>query len=84
MIEIRNIIQRLRDGQSKRQIHRDLRVHRSIVRQLGNLAISEGWLNSDLPMPSDGEITKAWSTSKKNSQPHRLDPYKKEIKQWHE
>jgi transposase len=83
MIEIRNIIQRLRSGQSKRQIHRDLRIHRSIIRELNGLAISRGWLCPDLPMPSDEEIASAWNTNRKTAQVHPLDLYKEQIEQWH-
>jgi len=83
MPEIRNIIQRLRSGQSKRQIHKDLNVHRSIIRELHDLATSLQWLNPHLPMPSDEEIAMAWNTKKKTSTFHPLDPYKEQIERWH-
>lgn len=83
MTEIRNIIQRLRSGQSKRQIHKDLKVHRSIIRELYNLAIFHQWLNPDVSMPSNEEIEMAWK-SKKSLSGHLLDPYKEQIGQWHQ
>src|SRR5437867_2515062 len=83
MTEIRNIIQRLKSGQSKRQIHKDLNVHRSIIRELYDLATSLQWLNPDLPMPSNEEIAMAWD-KKKTVQVHPLDLYKEQIEKWHQ
>lgn len=83
MTEIRNIIQRLRQHQSKRQIHRELSVHRSIIREISELAIFHGWLDPNLPFPSDEEIDKVWNKNK-DIKPHSLDFYKNEIRQWHE
>jgi transposase len=83
MRDIRNIIQRLRNKQSKRQIHRDLGVHRSIIRELSDLAVTHRWLDPDLPMPSDEEIALACDVDKKKSRTHPLDLYKKQIELWH-
>lgn len=82
MSEIRNILHRLRQGQSKRSIQRELGVHRPIIRKLHCLAISQQWLDSKCPMPSDEEITKVWN-HKSTQKPHPLDPYKAQIEQWH-
>jgi len=83
MTDIRTIIHRLRMGQSIRLIHKELGVHRPIIRALNELAIAHQWLNPELPMPSDEEISKYWGQkSKKKTRPHPLDAYKKEIEQW--
>lgn len=82
MTEIRNIIHRLRMGQTHRQIHRDLRVHRSTIRELNRLAVIHQWLNTELPMPSDEEITKLWSQKKVKTQFHPLDVYKEQLAIW--
>lgn len=82
MMEIRNILHRLRQGQFKRCIHRELGVHRRIIRQVHNLAIAKQWLDPDGPMPSDSEIANAWSYTPKQKH-HPLDPYRAEIEQWH-
>jgi Mu transposase-like protein len=81
MIEVRSIIHRLRMGYSIRRVHRELKVHRSIIRELYQLAISFGWLNLDLPMPSDEEISQLWNR-KNSSHSHPLDVYKDRIAQW--
>jgi Mu transposase, C-terminal domain len=81
MTEVRNIIHRLRMGHSKRQIERELKVHRSIIRELYRIAMSREWLNSELPMPSDEEIAQ-FRQDKINRQAHPLDIYKNQIADW--
>lgn len=83
MTEIRSIIQRLRDGQSNRRIHKDLGIHRSLIRELKDLAITHQWLDSASPMPSDEEIARARNKNKTMLSVHLLDPYREQIKQWH-
>lgn len=83
MTEIRSIIQRLRNGQSNRRIHKDLGVHRSLIRELKDLATTHQWLNSASPMPSDEEIARARNKNKNIVSGHLLDPYKEQIEQWH-
>jgi transposase len=84
MTEIRSVIQRLRNGQSQRQIHRDLHVHRSIIGELHEIALSHQWMNTDIPMPSDEDIATALARKKDTVlAAHPLDPYKEQIEQWH-
>lgn len=82
MTEIRSIIQRLKLGQSIRQIHYELCVHRTIIRELYDLAIIHCWLDPKSSMPSDEEISKIWNLKKK-IQTHPLDAHKEQIKEWH-
>jgi hypothetical protein len=81
MSEIRNVIHRFRIGQSKRRIHRELKMHRSIIRELHNLAVEQQWLDPSLCMPSDEEIAKIVNLKSKN-QIHPLDFYKEQIERW--
>jgi hypothetical protein len=81
MSEIRNIIHRLKMGQTKRQIHRELGVHRSTIRELNRLAVTHQWLDNESPMPSDEEIAKLWN-QKSRTQSHPLDIYKEQIENW--
>jgi hypothetical protein len=83
MAEIRNIIQRFREGQSNRRIHKDLNTHRTIIQELRALAIAHQWLHPELPMPSDEAIAIARAKNKDAVPQHVLDPYKKQIEQWH-
>lgn len=81
MNEIRNIVHRLRLGQSIRQIHRELGAYRPIIRDLNNLAIAHQWLNPELPMPSNEEIATVWEKQIK-TQPHPFDIFKEQLEQW--
>lgn len=81
MSEIRNIVHRLRLGQSIRQIHRELGAYRPIIRDLNNLAIAHQWLNPELAMPSNEEIASIWEKQIK-TQPHPLDIFKEQLEQW--
>jgi transposase len=82
MTEIREIIHRLRMGQSKRGIHKEMGVYRPIIRELHSIAITQLWLDPTSPMPSNEEIAKVW-TKKIKKTPHQLDNHKEEIAQWH-
>jgi transposase len=82
MLEIRNIIHRLRLRQSHRRIHRELKVHRSTVRELYSLAVEHQWLDPVLPMPGDEEIMNARQCQTKPPLSHPLDLYREQIRQW--
>lgn len=82
MTDIRTIIHRLRMGQSIRLINKELGVHRIIIRELNDLAITHQWLNPELPMPSDEEISKQWDQKSKKTRSHLLDVYKEDIERW--
>jgi len=81
MLDIRNIIHRLRLGETHRKIHRDLNVHRSTIRELHHLSITHQWLDNALPMPSDEEIAKVWA-KKPKKQSHPLDIHKEQLAVW--
>jgi transposase len=84
MVEIREILHRLRCGQSNRHIARECKTDRKIIRKIRKTAIQNQWLNSDLSMPCDEEIAKVWNPKTKNQKLHLLDPYIDDLKQWHE
>lgn len=82
MIEIRNIIHRLRLNQSQRLISRECNVCRTIVNKVYKVAVANQWLDCQLPIPNDLEISSKWLYKSKNRK-HKLDAYKSEIEQWH-
>lgn len=81
MNEKREIILQLRKTFSIRKISRDLHVHRPIVRAIRDAAEVRGWLNPNIPMPSDYEIAQCLFNQSKSSK-HHLDAYFDDIKQW--
>ena len=83
MIQIRDVIHRLRNMQSQRSIHREVGIDRSIVKKIFQIALANHWLDTSLSMPSDAEIANLWIPEKKNPN-HILDPYYDCFKQWHD
>ena len=81
MKEIRDVIHRLRNGQSHRRIDREIGIDRSIVKKIYHLASVHYWLDPTLPMPSDEQIAKVWKPKLK-TQKHLLEPYHEDLKQW--
>lgn len=82
MVEIREIIHRLRKGQSQRLINREIGIDREIIGKIFKLASIQNWLDSASPMPSDEEIDKVWK-SKSNTKDHILTSYHDDIVKWH-
>lgn len=80
MAEKRQILIELKKGRAIRQISRELRVHRDIIRTLIDMGSAEGWLNPNSPIPSEATIA---LVLKSNHKPvHELDKYVEEIKLW--
>lgn len=53
MTEKREVIRRLRHGQSIRKINRDTGIRRTVIRQLKTLAKEKGWLDTKKKVPSE-------------------------------
>lgn len=83
MTEVRTIIHRLRMGEAKRSIERELGVHRTIIRDLYDKAVIRGWLDPDVPMPNDEELAKV-GKEKTKTRNHSLDPHREQLRQWHQ
>ena len=66
MNKIRECIHRLRCNHTLRQLQRELGVHRSVVRNIRNVANQQSWLDPALAMPDDAQIEKAFSSSYAN------------------
>ncbi len=60
MVELREIVQRLRLGQSVKAIHRDTGRHKTVIRAVRDLALREGWLDVRTEIPSEGEIARLY------------------------
>jgi hypothetical protein len=59
MIELQQVIFRLKLKQSIRSINRDTGIHRTIIRNLNKVANNSGWLSNDRSIPSENEIHQA-------------------------
>lgn len=82
MLDIREVIHRLREGHSDRCIWREIGVDRSVVKKIRVLSILHQWLDTSLAMPTDEEISKFWKSKSHNQKPHPLDLHREHLKQW--
>lgn len=82
MLDIREVIHRLREGHSDRRIGKEVRVDRSIVKKIRVLSILHQWLDTASAMPTDEEISKFWNSTSKAQKPHPLDLHRDHLEQW--
>lgn len=81
MQKIRECIYRLRQKHSLRQIHRDLRIHRSVLRNIRNVAEEKGWLDPAQSIPDDSILQEAFQDHIP-SKSSKFDPYHELIQEW--
>lgn len=84
MYEYRQIIYRLRKGQSNRSISRETSFGRDKVSAIKRLSAKQGWL-LDGPLPDDAELHKIINAQIKtndNSRRRKCDGYEELINQW--
>lgn len=84
MSELKEIVRRLRGGQSIREIHKETRMHRRDIRELRALAERSGWLDAERLLPDEFEIREARESKPGGARRrvHSLDAFQDEIKHW--
>lgn len=82
MLEIREVVHRLRSGQSNRLIEREIGIDRSIVQNIRKLSIIHHWIDSESVMPTDDELFKVWNSKSKSPKFHPLDLHRENIELW--
>lgn len=84
MVELQEILQRLRLGHSVKAIHRETGRHKTVIRAIRNLSVREGWLDALKEIPSEGEIARLYeeATIGGHDEPHVLDAYHDQLKEW--
>ena len=80
--EIRNVIARMRLGETDRQISRAGLMGRNKAAVLRRLAIEHGWLNKDVAMPSNETIAAAMAPSTTPIYTSSIDPYAEQVLAW--
>lgn len=83
MIEKRDVLRRLRAGHGLRQIHRDLGIHRTLIRELREFADRHGWLDPDKELPSEVSIAASLREAQNKQTPHVLDDWQERMLRWH-
>lgn len=84
VIELQEILYRLRVGQSIKGIKRDLGKHKTVIRRVKHIAEQEGWLDPAEPLASEYDIQRAYEIGEieENGSPHPLDGYRERIDGW--
>jgi hypothetical protein len=84
MIELQDIVQRLRLGHSVKAIHRETGRHKTVIRTLKVLAQREGWMESGKELPSEGELKRLYEQARQiiRISTHPLDLYKERVSEW--
>ena len=84
MYEIRQIIQRLRMGESTRQIARSLHVGRGTVDSIRAIALNQNWLEPSGQIPEDSLLATFFKAPRKAAQNvSSVEPFREEILKWH-
>jgi hypothetical protein len=73
VIELQDIVQRLRMGQPVKAIHRETGRHKNIICTLRALAMRERWLESDRDLPYEGEPKRLYEEARHISQEHHRE-----------
>ena len=83
MFQYRQVLVRLRQGESERDIARARLMGRRKVGELRAIALERGWLEAEHPLPEDAEIATAISARKRaRSTISTLVPYRELIERW--
>jgi transposase len=80
MTEYKDIIRRLRVGQSIRLIQRETGTHRTIIRKMHKKAVKRGWLEPSAALPRDEELARCFDKPTREPQP--LDAFRERIAGW--
>lgn len=91
MYEVRQIIQRMRLGETDRGIARTQRVGRRTVALIRGMAEEQNWLDTGGPLPEDGVIAPHWKAMRhrKGDGPKdtpvvsTVEPYRTDVLEWH-
>ena len=83
MYDIRQVIQRLRLGESDRDVARAQRVGRKTVARVRRQAFERGWLDPKTPPPEDRELAEVFASAPTNRSVSSAAPFQEQILAWH-
>src|SRR5579863_5546415 len=83
MFQYRQIIVRLRSGDTMRGIARTKLADRKTVRRVRNIAKKQGWLDVHHELPNDENLSKFLGQPRPISKSRPILPYQKQIEEWH-
>ncbi len=86
MFEYRNVLVRMRLGDSNRQIAKAKLVGRRKAGALRRLAQARGWLDKDRPLPDDTVLAQAMrgdDPAPPATAPSSIEPFREQVEAWH-
>lgn len=82
MYQYRQIIFRLRQGDTIRGIAQSKLAGRKKLRQIRDIAIRQDWLNPDRNLPSEEELSSVFNLNSKYPKQSSAEPYRNQIELW--
>lgn len=84
-MELKEIVTRLKLGHSIKQIHREIGIHKTVIRKLKKIARAHNWLASSAEkLPAEEDIYAAYYGTDQSKSPHALDALSDELKKYAE
>lgn len=83
VVELRDVINRLRLGQGIRKIHEQTGIHRTIIRSLRETAEAAGWLRLEAELPTEEQIQEARRREvPSEAAQHPLTAFREDFQRW--
>ena len=83
MYEYRQVLHRMRCGDSNREISRSRLMGRRKARQVRSVARQEGWLDPEVSLPDEATLAEHFRRDKpRRSSISRVEPYRDEVTKW--
>lgn len=85
MHEYRQILVRMRLGESDRELAKAGLIGRRKAGELRTVAAEQGWLDASGPLPEDAQLAAALARPRERPPvPSSIEPYRGQVKAWHE
>ena len=83
MYEYRQVLVRMRQGDSDRAIARSKLMGRDKAGEVRALAEAQGWLDRERPLPADAELAEVFASPQRPSTPSSVEPFREQVTAWH-
>ena len=82
IMELQDILKRLKAGHTIKQINRETGTHRGVIRKLKNIALQNDWIKKDEPLPTEKQLHDTYYGETKTTS-HVLDTFHDELVEYH-
>lgn len=82
MYEYRQVLVRMRQGDSDRGIRRAGLMGRDKAKEVRAVASAQGWLDRSLALPEDAELAEIFGSAQRPSTPSTVEPYREQVETW--